>query len=544
MEFKSLNEPAKNYIKKAIDIYKSIEKEEIVQLYLPSNDFRLEFSQNDKLVYSLFAAGSIVEGEFLELLKKYNVSIKDIFSFIHSDFKSIKKLPEDQYEEIYNMLFKEKLDLILEKVFEEKTPDLISTAEIIYYLVINNDLKSHVLDCYAFDHNLEKRYSSGLKTHELFAELSKKIDENHEEKSDNSEQENEYSNKDYEQYAEYMYFDDVDTIQAYIMPKLEDIKSKFVGQEECVEKLFCNIVWNQQISLINQSDGRSIIFIDGPTGTGKTAITKEITNVLKLPCVTTSITNYSASGYVGGNLIDVLYQLYEQAEGNPFFAERGIVVLDEFDKISYKDSDLEMKKAVQHQLLDLMGGGTYTLSSSDKKRFLYEDYEFDTSKLTFVCIGALTNLRDKKTKFSKQIGFGAKEQQKEQEEYEINSEDLITMGLERELVGRINTFIPTKEYSEEDLKNILLNSTISPLIGFENVLDHMGIGLTTEEDVYDLIAHEAYEMKTGARALQTIVNSIRKEFITDIYQNGLLEIYLDCDTVRKAINSMTKRKKR
>ena len=543
MEYTSLNESVKNYLKIAIDIYKTIEKEEIVQIYLPSNGYHLEFSQNDKIIYSLFAAGSIVEGDFLELLKKYNVSVKGIFSFIHSDIKSIKKQSEDQYEKIYNLLFKEKLDLILEKVLEEKTPDLISPDEIIYYLVINNDLKSHVLDCYAFDYGLEKRYSSGLKTHELFKELSKKIDKDSEEKSEDSEPESAKKNAEYEKYEEYMCFDDVETIQEYVMPKLEDIKDKFVGQEECAEELFCNIVLNQQLSLTEEANGRSIIFIDGPTGTGKTAITKEITRTLNLPCVSTSITNYSASGYVGGDLTDLLYQLFDLAEGNPFFAERGIIILDEFDKISYKSNDLEMKKAVQHQLLDLMGGGKYILSSSDRKGFPFEDYEFDTSKLTFICIGALTNLRDKKTESVKHIGFGAKEQI-EKEEYDINSEDLINMGLERELVGRLNTFIHTKEYSEEDLKNILLNSRISPLIGFENFLNYIGVDLIIEEDVYDLIAHEAYEMKTGARALQTIIYSIRKEFIRDIYQNGLLEIYLDCETVRKVINSMTKRKKR
>ena len=141
---------------------------------------------------------------------------------------------------------------------------------------------------------------------------------------------------------------------------LEDLKRKFIGQEEAAEDIFYNIVNNQELAKMEDiPDGqRSIIFMDGPSGTGKTAIVREITKQMKIPFVTTSINNYSSTGYVGGNLTDLLEQLLSAAQGDLELAQKGIIVLDEFDKIAHsKDRGLEMKRAVQQQLLDFLCGG-------------------------------------------------------------------------------------------------------------------------------------------------------------------------------------------
>lgn len=219
---------------------------------------------------------------------------------------------------------------------------------------------------------------------------------------------------------------------------------------------------------------RSIIFLDGPTGTGKTAITREITEKLDIPFTSTSFTNYSAAGYVGGDIIDILKDLYKKAKGDLEKAQRGIIVLDEFDKIAYSRSGgLEMKRAVQQQLLDFLGGGKYTIRVGNGI-FNTEEIEFDTSKLTFVCLGALTDLRSQKTEKKQSIGFGQSSQQSEQQEYSITPQDLIRIGLERELVGRINTYLHTNDYSKENLIRILKESTISPLIGFRQWIESRG----------------------------------------------------------------------
>lgn len=284
---------------------------------------------------------------------------------------------------------------------------------------------------------------------------------------------------------------------------------------------------------------RSIIFMDGPTGTGKTAITREITEKLGIPFSASSITNYSAAGYIGGNITDILKELYKKADGDLELAQRGIIVLDEIDKITYENNkrSLEMKRAVQEQLLDFLGGGKYYIRVSDNI-FDKSEIEFDTSKLTFVCLGALTNLRSKKTQIKQSIGFIHTSQASEELNYSITPQDLMNIGLEKELVGRFNTYLHTNDYNKESLLKILKESTISPLIGFKKWIEVRGKKLIIDEDVYDLIAEQAYALNTGARSLQTVMNNIRTYFIKEVLRGSNNTIHLDSETIAK-INGET-----
>ena len=191
-----------------------------------------------------------------------------------------------------------------------------------------------------------------------------------------------------------------------------------------------------------------------------------------------------------------------------------------------------MKRAVQQQLLDFLGGGKYTIRVGNSI-FDMKEFEFDTSKLTFVCLGALTDLRQQKIKPKQSMGFGQPSLQDSQQDYTIKPQDLMEIGLERELVGRFNTYIHTNDYSRESLIKILRNSTISPLIGFKQWIESRGKKLEIDEDVYDIIADQAYELNTGARSLQTIVNNIRTPFIKEVLRGTSQIIHLDSETVIK-----------
>lgn len=330
-----------------------------------------------------------------------------------------------------------------------------------------------------------------------------------------------------------------------IKKMLASIEQKFIGQENAAKLLFFNIIKNQKLASIPNipSGTRSVMFIDGPSGTGKTAITKDITDNLGLPFVATSITNYSASGYVGGNITDILKELYVKSGGDLSKAERGIVVLDELDKIVNNSSrDLTMKTAVQHQLLDFLGGGKYTIEV-DKGQTV----EFDTSKLTFVCLGALTNLRNDKMQMSssRPIGFNVKyDESTKAKDYSITPEDLIKMGFEKELVGRFNTYVHTKDYSKSDLKKILLESKISPLIGFKTLVSSFGKKLVIDEDAYDLIAEAAYDLNTGARSLQTVVNNLNSRYLEELLVGAEEEIHITFEDVKRINEAAFKEKGR
>ncbi|MGN0974275.1 MAG: AAA family ATPase [Bacilli bacterium] len=329
---------------------------------------------------------------------------------------------------------------------------------------------------------------------------------------------------------------------------LSDIQKRFIGQEVAAEFLFYNIVNNQELA--NRDDvmdgERSIIFLDGPTGTGKTGIARAITDELDIPFTRTSITNYSSTGYVGGNITDTLKELLDKADGDLEKAQRGIIVFDEFDKIAYSrgNGSLEMKKAVQQQLLDFMGGGKYNVSTGGGF-FGSSSVEFDTSKLTFICLAALTDLREDKTATTSIIGFGEQNNNESQEkEYTITPQDLIDIGIERELVGRFNTYLHTNPYSKESLLKILKESTISPMIGFEKWISSKGKKLEIADDTYDAIVDAAYDLNTGARSLQTIVNNIRTPFIKEVMRGDSEVISLDADVVKNTTASMFERKDR
>ena len=330
-----------------------------------------------------------------------------------------------------------------------------------------------------------------------------------------------------------------------IKKMLTSIQQKFIGQEEAAKLLLLNIIKNQKLaSLPNVPSGtRSIMFIDGPSGTGKTAITKDITDNLGLPFVATSITNYSAAGYVGGNITDILKELYIKAGGDLEKAERGIVVLDELDKIVNSGrNDLVMKSAVQHQLLDFLGGGKYTIEVDKGKTV-----DFDTSKLTFVCLGALTNLRNSKMQVSSKrpIGFNVKyDEKKDAKDYSITPDDLIKMGFEKELVGRFNTYVHTKDYSKDDLKKILLESKISPLIGFKTFVSSLGKKLVIDDDAYDLIAEAAHDLNTGARSLQAVVNNLETQYLEESLLGVDNEIHVTEEDVRRINEAAFKEKGR
>ena len=142
------------------------------------------------------------------------------------------------------------------------------------------------------------------------------------------------------------------------------------------------------------------------------------------------------------------------------------------------------------------------------------------------------------------IGFERKNENASNKKHTISTEDLIELGFERELVGRFNTFLHTVDYSKEDLLKILLYSSISSLISFNTLCKKKNKTLIINDDFYEAVANEAYSLNTGARSLQIVINSIRSEFLSDIYINFNGNICLDAKTVKKVMDSVVIREVR
>lgn len=329
---------------------------------------------------------------------------------------------------------------------------------------------------------------------------------------------------------------------------ISDVKAKIVGQDEAVEAVVANIYANQMLIDTGNRDlistQKAAILIDGPTGTGKTAIVKEVADKLEIPMVDSPSTSFSATGYVGDSITEILVKLYKEAKGDLELAQRGIVVIDEIDKLGgfSKEKELSMRKAVQQELLTFISGSKYTIEIGGR---MGPKVEFDTTNLTFISLGAFTSIRDKKieekTKQTKKtiIGFvGTSEvpqvELEEEKTYVMNEQDYIEYGLERELVGRISLFASTKAYTKEGYRRILLESEISPLKTFIDFAKSFGV----EEVIYDdefieKVCEMAYEANFGARGLHQIISNLKNILLIDIINNKSKTITLTVDMLDK-----------
>ena len=325
---------------------------------------------------------------------------------------------------------------------------------------------------------------------------------------------------------------------------ISDSKKKFIGQEAVIDDLAMNIYLNTQI--INKKNeeyaqrNKSIILLDGPTGTGKTAILQDLSNKMSVPFVKADATSYTSYGYKGASLTDILIELLDKTNGNIELAQEGIVCLDEFDKLASatneRSDQVGFKKSIQHELLKFGIDGEYDITYHD------ENIRFDTSKLTIIYMGAFTNLREKKKTIKNGIGFNSELNIEEKTKDKIiDEQSLVEYGYERELVGRIKLQATTKKYTEEDLKNILLHSQISPLLELKELFASNNKILTYDDDFIDAYITYAYKRNTGARALQKIADEIRNIYLSTLLFEDKKEIHLTSDIIKKLENNKGRR---
>ena len=574
--FDDLTEETQRYLKKVMDIYAAIEGKKLVV----DNQ---ELSLIDKKVISLFIAGFLIDSNLKNIVSQYDIKIKDLLDFVKLNEDDI--VPFDSYDmlskryknyaDYYNSVFQLNLMNTVSKGTNDYDAYFLSPDLIFFCLRHDRYCGSDVISKFGTQNNIRK-LDGGLskdyhglfdllkislidcgciaeKTNADFSylfnyfDLSKRLekskldtDKNKDSESTEKKEEEPDKNKDSEKAGHKFVIDE------NVWKLLEVIKTKFIGQEALAEDLFYNIINNQH--LINKetiNDGeRSLIFLDGPSGTGKTAIIKEIAEKIGVPFLVTSMGEYSATGYVGGSLENILVELYNKANGDLELAQRGVVVLDEIDKLIFGGANaLVMKKAVQHDLLKLLGGGKYVITVGDGL-FSRRTIEFDTSKLTFAGIGALTDLRIKKTTVKSHMGFGESKVISMTQNYSITPADLIEIGFEKELIGRFNVFLHTEDYDVAALERILRESAISPVLGFKKWVEGNDKHLEITDDTYLAIAECAHKLNTGARSLQTIMNNVRSRYIKEIMRGNEKTIFLDSETVYSVYNQTMNRKVR
>lgn len=323
----------------------------------------------------------------------------------------------------------------------------------------------------------------------------------------------------------------------------EEIKRKVICQDDAVDKVV-NAIYLNQRRIINGERRIPRILLDGPTGTGKTFIVEEAGERMGIPFVRTNATNYSTTGYKGSDLIDILITLLRNSNGDIDLAQRGIIVLDEFDKLGTNNGDKEiaMRNGIQDELLTFIEGAKYSIEYEGEK------YEFDTSKITFIVLGAFTNLRERKIaenekKHKQALGFGTIENNEYDRTYTITMNDYISEGLGRELVGRISCLAYTNELGLEDLEKILReseDSALKTLICGGSLVDATKpTKIIVDEEMISSIVKMAFDLNTGARALNDIC-----EALMDIISNDLIAGVKEIKITKKHLDKIDKMNQR
>lgn len=284
------------------------------------------------------------------------------------------------------------------------------------------------------------------------------------------------------------------------------IKETIISQDEQIMQILTALFKNQKVVNSNLDMDlvaklKENILICGSTGTGKTEILKRISKLYEIPIAIEDATSLSETGYVGRKITDMLEDLCLAANGDINLAEKGILVIDEFDKLAEKSGDSQShvsRLGVQRSLLKLLDGSL----------FYFDNKKFDTSKLTIVGIGAFTGIT-------------------EGDDYKhLTTEDFMKYGIMRELIGRFSKTISMNPLKKEDIIKILRESNFSPINTYKKLFEMLEVNFEFNDEFIEYIADLAIAKQSGARSLKTVFDDCISSALFKIFAGEYSNISL------------------